>query len=191
MEDAKAAATKDPQIALPIIAARYGQLSDDARAVVDRLLAQQLEPSEPRAGEPWYVGENARFLPLFLIREFRIVSALPALRALTDWLETQETPGAPYEWTEVNGIIGSFAQGGTQVAQPPIGTQPPGVPRTTGLDPSDLRVDVIRVSNGPCHVRVIHVPTNTSVTVGDQPTIAENKERAMDLLADELRANNA
>ena len=104
--DGRAAASKDPNSALPIIAARYARLSDDERVVIDRLLAKQIEPDEPIAGDRWSVGESARFLPLFLIREFRIVSALPALRELADWLETQNTPGAPYEWAKVNRAIG-------------------------------------------------------------------------------------
>ncbi len=61
---------------------------------------------------PWAIGESRRFLPLSLIREFRIVSALPALRVLADWLETQDTPGAPYEWAKVNRVIGDLVVGG-------------------------------------------------------------------------------
>jgi hypothetical protein len=60
------------------------------------------------------VGESARFLPLFLIREFGIVSALPALRVLADWLETQDTPGAPYEWAKVNRVLGAPVERGTR-----------------------------------------------------------------------------
>jgi hypothetical protein len=110
----RAAASKDPNAALPIIAAMYAQLSDDERAVINELLVEQLAPDEPVAGAPWSVGESARFLPLFLIREFGIASALPGLRVLADWLETQDTPGAPYEWAKVNRVIGVLVERGTR-----------------------------------------------------------------------------
>lgn len=109
--EADAAARKDPQIALPVIAARYEALSDAERGVVDLLLVEQLAPNEPAAGDPWYTGENERWLSLFLIREYRIAAALPALRVLADWLETQDTPGAPYEWARVNGAVGKLVEG--------------------------------------------------------------------------------
>jgi protein subunit release factor A len=51
------------------------------------------------------------------------------------------------------------------------------------LASEDLRIDVIRtVGDGPCAVRITHMPTGRSVTVHDQPTTEDNKERAMDLL---------
>ena len=107
---AAAAARKDSQAVLLVIAARYRELSDEDRVIVDRLLGEELALDEPVADQPWYAGENARFLPLFLIREFRIVSALPALRVLADWLETQNTPGAPHEWAKVNRAIGKLVE---------------------------------------------------------------------------------
>jgi hypothetical protein len=110
----RAAASKDPNAALPVIAARYAQISNEERTVVDELLVGLIEPDESVSGEPWSVGESARFLPLFLIREFGIVSALPRLRVLADWLESQDTPGAPYEWAKVNRIIGALVEGGTR-----------------------------------------------------------------------------
>jgi protein subunit release factor A len=63
---------------------------------------------------------------------------------------------------------------------------------STTPDPNDLRVDVIRVSDeGPCHVRLTHVPTGKVITVVDQSSIAENRERAIALLAEELAAGSA
>ena len=109
--EAAAAARKDPQIALPVIAARYEALSDVERGVVDLLFIEQLTPNEPAADDPWFMGENARWLSLFMIRKFRIASALPALRVLADWLETQDTPGAPYEWATVNRAVGKLVEG--------------------------------------------------------------------------------
>jgi hypothetical protein len=95
--------------ALDVIAARYESLTADERVIVDRLLIEQLVPKEPVADEPWYVGENERFDALFLVNHFEIVSAVPALRILAEWLEHQSTPGAPYEWAKVNRIIGRLA----------------------------------------------------------------------------------
>jgi protein subunit release factor A len=60
------------------------------------------------------------------------------------------------------------------------------------LDPDDLRIDLIRVAgDGPCHVRLVHLPTGASVTVGDQSSIEENRERALALLTEELGAGTA
>lgn len=60
------------------------------------------------------------------------------------------------------------------------------------LDPDDLRIDLIRVAgDGPCPVRLVHLPTGRSVTVGDQPTISENRDKALVLLTQELDAENA
>jgi hypothetical protein len=73
---AMAVANKQSQEAVLAMAERYRSLSEDERAVVDRLLS-----------------------------EFRITTALPALRVLADRLETQHSPGAPYEWAKVNRLI--------------------------------------------------------------------------------------
>ena len=60
------------------------------------------------------------------------------------------------------------------------------------LDPEDLRIDLIRVADdGPCPVRLVHLPTGASVTVGDQRTIEENRERAVALLNEHVEARNA
>jgi protein subunit release factor A len=51
----------------------------------------------------------------------------------------------------------------------------------------DLRVDTIAVAGGrPSAIRVTHLPTGTSVRVGAQPTIEENRDRAMELLLELL-----
>jgi hypothetical protein len=109
-DQVETAAGKDPNSVPPRIAEQYQRLSKDDRAVVDRLLAEQLQPKDPAPDEPWYEDENVRFIPEFLIDEFRITSALPALRALANWLESQDTPGAPYEWAKVNRIIGKLVE---------------------------------------------------------------------------------
>lgn len=96
---ARAIENKQTHEALLSITARYRGLSTDDRAVVDELLAEQLGSAD----------ETVRFIALALIQDFKIRSALPALRKLTDWLETQTAPGAPYEWAKVNRIVGALA----------------------------------------------------------------------------------
>jgi protein subunit release factor A len=60
------------------------------------------------------------------------------------------------------------------------------------LDPRDLRIDIIRVAGGdPCHVRVTHVATGTTLTIGDQPTIAENRAAALALVRDRIDTDSA
>jgi hypothetical protein len=95
----RATANKQPQEALLTGAARYRKLPDEDRTVVNELLAEQLTSPE----------EDVRFLALALIEDFEILSALPALRRLANWLETQQWPGAPYEWAKVNRIIARLA----------------------------------------------------------------------------------
>lgn len=80
--------------------ARYRGLSDPDREVVDDLLVEEAGSSD----------ENVRCDALAVIREFRIDSALQALRILADRLETMDTPGAPYEWAEVNQLIGLLVE---------------------------------------------------------------------------------
>jgi hypothetical protein len=96
----RAEASKQSQEALLAVFDRYRELSDQDRAVVDELLAEQAASSD----------ENARFDALAVIGEFRVVSALPALRSLAERLETQDSPGAPYEWAKVNRLIGLLVE---------------------------------------------------------------------------------
>jgi hypothetical protein len=93
---ASAMANKQSQEAVLVMIERYRLLSEEERVVVDQLLCEQLASDD----------ETVRFDALALIHEFRITAALPALRTLADWLEAQNSPGAPYEWAKVNRIIG-------------------------------------------------------------------------------------
>jgi hypothetical protein len=95
---AAAIANKQSQDALAELGRRYRILTPNDRAVVDRLLAEQVQSED----------ENVRFDALALVDEFKIGSAVPALRGLADWLEHQEHPGAPYEWAKVNRILGNL-----------------------------------------------------------------------------------
>jgi HEAT repeat protein len=89
---------KRSQEALLVMAQRYRTLSQGERDAVDELLAEQLASED----------ESVRFDALALIQDLKIRSSLPALRQLADWLETQASPGAPYEWAKVNRIIGGL-----------------------------------------------------------------------------------
>ena len=99
---ARAIENKQSGDALVAVAARYRSLPLQERVIVHQLLADQLASQD----------ETVRFLALALIDDFRITSALPALRRLADWLERQRSPGAPYEWAKVNRIIGQLSIGG-------------------------------------------------------------------------------
>lgn len=97
--EARAVANKQSQEVLAALFLMYRSLSADDRLEIDRLLAEQLSSQD----------ETDRFDAIALIREFSIASALPALRRLSDWLETATWPGAPYEWAKVNRLIGTMA----------------------------------------------------------------------------------
>jgi len=97
----EAEAMKQSQAALFALFERYRRLPVGERHVIDRLLADDVQSDD----------EGRRFDALAIIREFRIVSALPALRALAARLENASEPSAPYEWAKVNRTIGLLDQG--------------------------------------------------------------------------------
>jgi hypothetical protein len=92
---ARAMANKQSQDALSGMAQLYRSLSADDRPVVDQLLSDELNSDDA----------TVRFDALSLIADFTIRTALPALRELSDWLESQRTPGAPYERAKVSRLI--------------------------------------------------------------------------------------
>lgn len=96
---AQATANKMPQDALLHSAARYRQLSEEDRPIIDALLLEQVLS----------LNEDDRFLALAIIEDFKIASAVPALRRLAEWLESEDWPGAPYEWAKVNRLIARLA----------------------------------------------------------------------------------
>jgi hypothetical protein len=95
----RAEVAKQSQQAIYELITHYRALSDKERLIVDGLLAEDLDSTD----------EKAQFDALALIREFRIKSTLPALRVLASRLESEESPGAPYEWAKVNSLIGSLS----------------------------------------------------------------------------------
>lgn len=92
----RAVASKQSPAALLDLFALYGSLSSADQALVDELLAEQALDED----------ETVRFDALAIIREFEVVSTLPALRDLAARLERSEAPGAPYQWAKVNRLIG-------------------------------------------------------------------------------------
>jgi hypothetical protein len=92
----QAVAAKQSQAALVALFDHYRGLSADDRVIVDRLLAEQVASDDA----------TDRFDALAVIGEFRVTSALPALRALADRLAVAPGPSAPYEWAKVNRLIG-------------------------------------------------------------------------------------
>lgn len=89
---------------------RYRALSPTDRSEVDRLLAETLLSDD----------KKLRFDALALIREFRISSALPQLRALAKRLPRTKSPGAPYELAKVQRIIDVLGR-----SEPERGAAPP------------------------------------------------------------------
>lgn len=99
--DSQARLSKDSQGALLGLSQRYRMLDDEQRVTVDGILAE------------WIVSddESERFDALALVDEYRVRSALPALRVLAGRLENNASPGAPYEWAKVNRVIGRLLGG--------------------------------------------------------------------------------
>jgi YD repeat-containing protein len=100
--DIEQVAAKDSQGALPRLFEKYRSLSAPEREIVDELISLDAASSD----------ETRRFYAVALIAEFRIVSAVPALRALANRLESDPGPGAPFEWAKVNRVIGELLAGG-------------------------------------------------------------------------------
>ena len=96
----RAMANKQSQDALSGMAQIYRSLSADDRLVVDELLTDELKSDDA----------TVRFDALSLIADFTIRTALPALRELALWLESQRSPGAPYERAKVNRLIAALAE---------------------------------------------------------------------------------
>jgi len=113
-DSVRADENKSPQDILLSLQARYRTLSEEDRTIIDQLLSDQLS----------FEDEDVRFCALTLIHEFRITSAVPALRRLADWLETHQWPGAPYEWTKVNQLAGRLLETQGPLSSPRDEAQP-------------------------------------------------------------------
>jgi hypothetical protein len=92
-EEAKS--LKDPYLALERLYGLYRKFDPQERAMADQVLAE------------WVLSEDGhvRFDALALVDDFKIASAMPALRALAERLASSRAPGAPYELQKVDRIL--------------------------------------------------------------------------------------
>lgn len=102
--DVEQVAAKDSQGALPRLFEKYGSLSASEREIVDELISRDVTSSD----------ETRRFDAVALIGEFRIASAVPALRLLAIQLESDPAPGAPFEWAKINRVLAEVQAGGSR-----------------------------------------------------------------------------
>ncbi|HML50005.1 MAG TPA: hypothetical protein PKD84_01160 [Propionicimonas sp.] len=94
-----AIASKSSHEAYVELTALYGRFDSAERAIADTVLIDWLESND----------EAKRWDAEALIRDHRVVAAIPALRVLADSLEESVEPGAPYEWAKVNRLLGHLA----------------------------------------------------------------------------------
>jgi hypothetical protein len=106
--DREAQALKDPYHAHDLLRALYQKFDTGERAMADHVLAE------------WALSEDAnlRFDGLSLIDDFKIITALPALKKLAKRLASSSAVSAPYELRKVNCIITDLARGVTSNAGP-------------------------------------------------------------------------
>ena len=95
----EALASKSSHKAYLDLTSNYGRFDSDERAIADTVLIAWLESDD----------ESKRWDAEALIRDHRVVGAVPALRALADRLEASNEPGAPYEWAKVNRLLAHLA----------------------------------------------------------------------------------
>lgn len=93
--DEEAMSLKDPYIVLDQLHALYRKFDVEERAMANQVLAEWALSDE----------EKVRFVALVLIDDFRIETAILALRELATHLASTKTPGAPFELEKVNRII--------------------------------------------------------------------------------------
>lgn len=93
--DAEATASKSSNEAVVNLSYAYTLLQPDERPIIDELLAE------------WVLSfdEKKRFDALVLLREHKIVSAIPALHELAARLATSPDVGAPFELEKVSGVL--------------------------------------------------------------------------------------
>jgi hypothetical protein len=93
--DRDANALKESNLAWEWLRDLYRKFDAEERKLADQVLAE------------WALSddENVRYDALVLIGDFKIVSALPALRDLAARLRLSKTPGAPYELRKVDSVV--------------------------------------------------------------------------------------
>jgi len=93
--DAVAQRLKDPYIRLDSLCALYEIFDSDERQMADRIIAEWVLSTD----------ESVRYDSKVLISKFRIIAAVPALRALANRLASSVEPGAPYEGEVTDQLI--------------------------------------------------------------------------------------
>jgi hypothetical protein len=93
--DAEAQRLKDPWIALERLRILYGRFDESERLMAHQVLGEWLLSED----------ENLRFDAMALVRDLRLLSAMPALRELAIRLASSRERGAPYELDKVSGLI--------------------------------------------------------------------------------------
>jgi hypothetical protein len=86
---------RDPYIVLDKLSSLYQAYGPEEQRAADRVIAD------------WALSEDEglRFDALWLIRQFQIRSAVPALRRLSDRLRGESVPGAPYEHQKLSRLL--------------------------------------------------------------------------------------
>jgi hypothetical protein len=76
----------------------YGRFDASERLMADKVFAE------------WVLSQDeaTRFDALVMIRHFKIVTALPALRQLAERLSGERSPGAPFERDKVERLIAAI-----------------------------------------------------------------------------------
>jgi hypothetical protein len=95
----EAAERKDHYVVLDRLRAMYGQFDAEQRAMADPVLSE------------WALSdvENTRLEALVVIEDFKIASAVPALKTLENRLASSDAAGASYELERVRRIAGKLA----------------------------------------------------------------------------------
>jgi len=96
--DKEAISRKESNLAWQSLHDMYQNFNAKERAMADQVLEEWVSSDD----------ENVRYDALVLIGDFKIVSVVPALRALASRLASSTTPDAPYELNKINRIIESF-----------------------------------------------------------------------------------
>ena len=91
---------RDPYMALDRLRSLYESVEAEERGLADQVLAE------------WALSEDetVRYDALALITDFKIQTAVPALRTLAQRLASSSKPGAPYEIKKVEWILCTLAE---------------------------------------------------------------------------------
>jgi hypothetical protein len=97
--DGEAQCQKDSSIVRKRLLQMYRRFDPDERLMASQVLSE------------WVLSEDeaVRFDALGLIRDLKIVAALPSLRKLAERLGSEQSPGAPFELEKVEHIIAEIS----------------------------------------------------------------------------------